>query len=79
MWQGCRFAITSAQNQNYLMDDGGAVTISNGPQDVPPPPPGCENRSPTQDEIVAVRAQVDALNARNRPPGPPPPPPHPDR
>ena len=86
-WQGCRFVIQRSLATRYQMDSS-EIRVVGDPSQNPtagttpsrtPPEPNCVPRSPTPAEIAAFEAEIDKLNAGNRPPGAPEPPKRPPR
>lgn len=88
VWDGCHFVFKTAHNQAVETPDGTRMSKSDPPEADDPAdavrPPGCVDREPTQAEIDAMQARLNALstaaaNEANRLNGvagtvPPPPP-----
>ncbi|MDQ4070797.1 MAG: hypothetical protein M3203_15210 [Actinomycetota bacterium] len=72
-WQGCRFVIHASKVSHYDTH-AEPITVEEKPEPLASTPPAgqCAERAPTQEEIDAMKADVNARNARNRPAGAPP-------
>jgi hypothetical protein len=69
VWNGCHFVYLTTDISDYEFDDGSVATISENPEPLPPKEPGCVERNPTEPEMTAMHAVVNARNAGGRPPG----------
>lgn len=72
VWAGCDFVYLQNDVSTQRMPDGEEVEVSDNSDPMPPRNPNCTaERNPTQDELVAMRSHVAALNAANQvKPGP---------
>ena len=78
VWRGCKFVTLKYHNGTYKFPDGEVVEVSENPDPLPPKDKldkdgkDCVDREPTEAEINAMRAEINARNAPARPPGAPP-------
>lgn len=77
VWNGCRFVFATTQVSEWQFRDGSIAAVNGNPQALPPRDCDGPDRNPTEAEMTAMRATVNAANAGQQPGGAPAPPPIP--